>query len=63
MTLEVKSIIDDEIVISEFVDDDVYEYVNNIVSKYSIMSLVIYLKITVNDLIIEIKIYDNKPIE
>ena len=63
MTLEVKSIIDDEIVISEFVDDDVYEYVNNIVSKYSIMSLVIYLEITVDDLIIEIKIYDNKPIE
>ena len=59
MSLEVKSIIDSEIVITEQVDDNLYEYINNIVQKYSLMSLVIYLNLNIAGLSIEIKFYDN----
>lgn len=59
--INVLSIIDDDIVINETVNDDVYKYVDKIVKAYCILPLTIYLQLTLFDNIIYIKMFDNIP--
>ena len=63
MTVVVSSIVDHEIVINEKVDDQLYDYINNIVNKYSLMPLKITISIFVDDYNIEVKVYDNTDID
>ena len=57
--LQIESIIDDEIVIVETVNENVYSYINNIVNKYGICHLIINLKIILKEYIVTILLYDN----
>lgn len=57
--LQIESIIDDEIVIVETVNENVYSYINNIVNKYGICNLIINLKIILKEYIVTILLYDN----
>ena len=56
--INILSLIDFDIIINEKVNSDVYEYVKNIVEKYSNYSIVIYLQLTISDNIIYIKVYE-----
>ena len=57
--LQIESIIDDEIVIVETVNENVYSYINNLVHKYGICNLIINLKIILKEYIVTILLYDN----
>ena len=57
--LQIESIIDDEIVIVETVNENVYSYINNIVNKYGICNLIINLKIILKEFTLTILLYDN----
>ena len=57
--LQIESIIDDEIVIVETVNENVYSYINNIVNKYGICNLIINLKIILEEFTLTILLYDN----
>lgn len=57
--LQIESIIDDEIVIVETVNENVYSYINNIVNKYGICNLIINLKIILKEYIVTILLSDN----
>ena len=59
MTICIESTIDKEIIIVERVDDKVYDYVHNIVEKYSLMPLRIVMRITGADWFLEVELYDN----
>ena len=59
MTVNIESTIDNEIVIIERVRDKVYDYVHNIVEKYSLMPLRIVMKIAGADWFLEVELYDN----
>ena len=57
--LQIESIIDDEIVILETVNENVYSYINNIVNTYGICNLIINLKIILEEFTLTILLYDN----
>lgn len=57
--LQIESIIDDEIVIVETVNENVYSYINNIVNTYGICNLIINLKIILEEFTLTILLYDN----
>ena len=59
MTVNIKSTIDNEIVIVERVEDKVYDYVHKIVEKYSLMPFRIVMRITGADWFLEVELYDN----
>ena len=59
MTICIESTIDKEIIIVEKVENKVYDYVHNIIEKYSLMPLRIVMKITGPDWFLEVELYDN----
>ena len=59
-SINIISFIDEDIIINETVYKDIFQYVENIVQKYRILPLKIYLELTISDKIIYIKIYDNR---
>lgn len=58
-SINIISFIDEDIIINETVYKDIFQYVENIVQKYRILPLKIYLELTISDNIINIKIFDN----
>ena len=59
MSVAIESLIDNEIVIVETVDDNVYEYVKSVVEKYGLMPLKIVMRITGKDWFVEVELYNN----
>ena len=59
MSVAIESTVDNEIVIVETVDDNVYEYVKKIVEKYGLMPLRVVMRITGKDLFVEVELYNN----
>ena len=59
MTVNIESTIDKEIMIVERVEDKVYDYFHKIVEKYSLMPLMIVMKIAGSDWFLEVELYDN----
>ena len=59
MSVKIESTVDNEIVIVETVDDNVYKYVKSIVEKYGLMPLRIVMRITGKDWFVEVEIYNN----
>ena len=59
MTVNIESMIDNEIMIVEKVEDKVYDYVIKIVEKYSLMPLRIVMKITGSVWFLEEELDDN----
>ena len=59
MFVAIESLIDNEIVIVETVNDNVYEYVKKIVEKYGLMPLRVVMRITGKDWFVEVELYNN----
>ena len=59
MSVAIESTIDNEIVIVETVDDNVYDYVKKIVEKYGLMPLRVVMRITGKDWFVEVELYNN----
>ena len=62
MSVAIESTVDNEIVIVETVDGNVYEYVKKIVEKYGLMPLKIVMRITGKDWFVEVELYNNSSL-
>ena len=59
MSVAIESTVDNEIVIIETVEDNVYDYLKKIVEKYSLLPLRVVMKITGQGWFIEVELYNN----
>ena len=64
MSVAIESTVDNEIVIVETVDDNVYGYIKSMVEKYGLMPLRVVMRITGKDWFVEVELYNNSsPVE
>ena len=61
MSVAIESTVDNEIVIVETVDDNVYEYAKSMVEKYGLMPLRVVMRITGKEWFVEVEMYNNSP--
>ena len=54
MSVAIESTVDNEIVIVETDDDNVYDYIKKIVEKYGLMPLRVVMRITGKDWFVEV---------
>ena len=59
MSVAIESLIDNEIVIVETVDDNIYDYIKSMVEKYGLMPLRVVMRITGKDWFVEVELYNN----
>ena len=59
MSVAIESTVDNEIVIVETADDNVYDYTKSIVEKYGLMPLRVVMRITGKDWFVEVELYNN----